>query len=121
MDFPERTEAMKSNFSDQVYSSNSMQEIPFMHNNPQQKILALRSLKTQFCPVINPGASFAIVSQYNDRARQPQLRIQTDCQIITFREKEQFWSMQDLKRKIRCNCGCAVEEIQHCQPVHLNT
>lgn len=87
MDFPERTEAKKSNFSDQVYSSNSMQEIPFMHNNPQQKILALRSLKTQFCPVINPGASFAIVSQYNDRARQPQLRIQTDCQIITFREK----------------------------------
>lgn len=43
--------------------------------NPQQKILAFRSLKTQCCPVKNPGATFAIVSQYNDRARQPQLRV----------------------------------------------
>lgn len=59
-------------------------------NNAQQKILALRSLKTQCCPVKNPGASFAIVCQYNDRARQPELRMREYRQIVkktTYRGK----------------------------------
>lgn len=73
---------MKSNFNDQVYNSKSMQEIPFTHKQSLAENIGFQKLKDTVLSRKNPGASFAIVSQYNDRARQPQLRVREYRQTV---------------------------------------